>query len=51
MLYYSTADPRHRVGFIEAISRGLPPGGGYYMPERLPLIPKAFFNNMADMSL
>ncbi|MBD5346915.1 MAG: pyridoxal-phosphate dependent enzyme [Bacteroides sp.] len=51
MLYYSTADPRHRVGFIEAISRGLPPGGGYYMPERLPIIPKAFFNNMADMSL
>lgn len=51
MLCYSTADPRHRTGLVEAISRGLPPVGGYYMPERLPLIPRAFFNNMADMSL
>lgn len=51
MLYYSTANPRHRVSLIEAVSRGLPPDGGYYMPERLPVIPRAFFNNMADMSL
>lgn len=51
MLYYSTADPRHHVSLKEAVSRGLPPGGGYYMPERLPFIPRAFFNNMADMSL
>ena len=51
MLYYSTANPRHRVSLLEAVGRGLPPDGGVYMPERLPFIPKAFFNNMADMSL
>ncbi len=51
MLYHSTADPRHHVGLMEAITSGLPPGGGFYMPERFPIIPKAFFNNMADMSL
>lgn len=46
MLYYSTANPRHRVSLLEAVGRGLPPDGGVYMPERLPFIPKAFFNNM-----
>lgn len=51
MLYYSTANPRHKVSLLEAVGRGLPPDGGVYMPERLPYIPKAFFNNMADMSL
>lgn len=51
MLYHSTADPRHHVSLMEAVSCGLPPGGGFYMPERFPIIPKAFFNNMADMSL
>ncbi|MCM1029439.1 MAG: pyridoxal-phosphate dependent enzyme [Pseudoflavonifractor sp.] len=51
MIYYSTANPRRRAGLLETISRGLPPDGGYFMPERIPVIPRAFFNNMADMSL
>ncbi len=51
MLYYSTANDRCRVGLNETIRRGICPDGGYFMPERIPVIPRAFFNNMADMSL
>ncbi|MDE7237507.1 MAG: pyridoxal-phosphate dependent enzyme [Paramuribaculum sp.] len=51
MLYYSTANPNQRASLYEVISRGVPADGGFYMPERLPYIPSAFFRNMADMSL
>ena len=30
---------------------GLAPDGGLYMPERIPVIPKAFFNNISGMSI
>ncbi|MCM1164103.1 MAG: threonine synthase [Muribaculaceae bacterium] len=31
--------------------KGLAPDGGLFMPERIPVIPGAFFNNIADMSV
>lgn len=31
--------------------RGLAPDGGLFMPERIPVIPGAFFNNIADMGI
>ena len=30
---------------------GLAPDGGLYMPEQIPRIPKAFFNNISSMTL
>lgn len=30
---------------------GLAPDGGLYMPERIPVIPRAFFNNISEMSI
>lgn len=30
---------------------GLAPDGGLYMPERIPVIPRAFFNNIGEMSV
>lgn len=51
MKYISTNDPSYRANLAEAFGRGLPPGGGYFMPEKIRVIPRAFFNNMGDMSL
>jgi threonine synthase len=39
MKFYSTADRNHRVSFLDAVARGIAPGGGLYMPERLPVLP------------
>jgi threonine synthase len=36
----STADPAHHTTFFDAVSRGIAPGGGLYMPEFLPLLPE-----------
>ena len=35
----------------QAIGRSLAPDDGLYMPERLPYIPAAFFNNLGDLKL
>lgn len=51
MKYYSTNKKAPAVTLKEAVIKGLAPDRGLYMPEKLPLIPKAFFNNMSGMSL
>lgn len=51
MLYYSINTPHIKVSLHEAVRRGVDPDGGIYMPERIPYIPKAFFNNIGDISL
>ncbi len=51
MLYYSTKDHDDRVSLKEAILNSGGALDGLYMPERLPNIPRAFFNNFGDMSL
>jgi threonine synthase len=38
MRYRSTRDPSHAVGLGAAISRGLAPDGGLYVPEALPAL-------------
>jgi len=38
MQFLSTRDARHRVGLSEAISRGLAPDGGLYVPEAFPRV-------------
>ena len=51
MLYHSTSGTSHAVGLREAVLAGHAPDGGLYMPDKLPLLPAAFFNNMPDMTL
>ncbi len=51
MLYYSTANHQHTATLEQAVTKGLAPDGGLYMPEKLPLLPKAFLRNMSAMTL
>ena len=51
MLYYSTKHQSPKVSLKEAISHSEAPDGGLYMPERIPLLPKAFFKNFSEMTL
>lgn len=51
MQYYSTNSPNRFVSLQEAIMRSIAPDGGVYMPHSVPLIPKALFKNIHEMSL
>jgi len=51
MNFYSTNRQSPSVGLREAVMTGLAPDGGLYMPERIPVIPEAFFNNISGMSV
>ena len=51
MIYYSTKDHQHTATLEQAVTKGLAPDGGLYMPENLPRLPKAFLRNMSGMSL
>lgn len=51
MQYYSTNHNSPDVSLQEAVLRGIAPDNGLYMPVRIPSIPKAFFNNIGEMSL
>lgn len=51
MQYYSTNGIAPKVSLQEAVVRGLAPDKGLYMPERIPTIPQAFFNNIGEMTL
>ncbi len=39
------------VSLKEAVMMGLAPDGGLFMPEHIPVIPKAFFNNIGEMNI
>ncbi len=51
MQYYSTSGNAPKASLQEAVVKGLAPDKGLYMPERIPTIPKAFFNNIGEISL
>ena len=51
MEYYSTNKQSLPVSLQEAVLHGLAPDRGLYMPQRIGSLPKAFFNNIAQMSL
>ncbi|MBQ9076724.1 MAG: threonine synthase [Muribaculaceae bacterium] len=51
MQYYSTNRQAPDASLQEAVVKGLAPDRGLYMPEVIPSIPKAFFNNISEMSL
>lgn len=50
MKYYSTNGKAPLASLKDAVIKGLAPDGGLYMPERIPTIPKAFFNNLGEMT-
>lgn len=49
MRYYSTNRQAPDASLAEAVVRGLAPDKGLYMPERIKLLPKPFFNHIAEM--
>lgn len=51
MNYYSTEHKSPSVSLRDAVVKGLAPDRGLYMPEQIHEIPKAFFNNIAEMPL
>ena len=51
MLYNSTNNRQHKATLEQAVTTGLAPDGGLYMPECLPKLPKAFLRNMSAMTL
>jgi len=50
MDFYSTNNPDHRVDFVEAVSRGLAPDGGLYMPDHLPTLDPEWFKTLDSKS-
>ena len=51
MKYISTDNTNGRVGFKEAVLKGLAPGGGLYVPEMLPQVEATFFDKMDSFSI
>lgn len=51
MRYVSTNSQSTPVGLREAINRCVATDGGMFMPAELPLLPKAYFNNIGEMTL
>ena len=51
MFYHSTNNHQHTASLEKAVTKGLAPDGGLYMPDSLPCLPKAFVRNMSAMSL
>ena len=50
MNYYSTNNPQHTVSLKEAVIKGLAPDNGLYMPETIPVLPHAFFDDLPTKS-
>ena len=51
MLYYSTSNHQYTVSLMQAVTKGLAPDGGLFMPDSLPRLPQAFLRNMSAMTL
>ncbi len=51
MNYFSTNNPSQKISFQEAVRKGLPEDNGLFLPEEIPVLPDAFFNNLPNLSL
>ncbi|HEY8540439.1 MAG TPA: hypothetical protein VIL28_16375, partial [Steroidobacteraceae bacterium] len=49
MQYISTRNSQHRVGLTEAISRGIAPDGGLYIPDPFPHFVAHQFSDLYEM--
>ena len=50
MQFYSTNHQSPKVSFKEATIKGQAPDKGLYFPEQIPVLPKAFFDNIENLS-
>ena len=50
MRYYSTRDKSLRMGLEQVVKMGLAPDGGLFMPERIPQLPREFFEGIDKLS-
>jgi threonine synthase len=50
MRLYSTKKSAPSVSLQEAVTRGLAPDQGLYMPEEIPELPESFFEKVSEMS-
>ena len=50
MQLYSTKNKQLTADLKTAVLQGLPPDNGLYMPEEIPTLPAAFFDNIEDKS-
>ena len=50
MKFYSTNNPDLKVDLKQAVTQGLAPDNGLYMPEKIPVLPKTFFDTIAKKS-
>ena len=50
MQFYSTNNPSVRVDLREAVTKGLAPDNGLYMPAEIPMLPREFFARIHEMS-
>jgi threonine synthase len=50
MRFYSTNNRSRFVDLKEAVTQGLAPDNGLYMPELIPVLPESFFKTIGDRS-
>lgn len=50
MKFYSTNSRHQHVSLEEAVTRGLAPDNGLYMPEHIPALPEAFFHELPNLT-
>jgi len=50
MKFYSTNNKNLKVDLKRAVTEGLAPDNGLYMPEQIPVLPKSFFDSLSAMS-
>lgn len=50
MKFYSTNNKAHKVDLKEAVTQGLAPDNGLYMPEHIPVLPQDFFRSLRQLS-
>jgi len=50
MKFYSTNNSKHLISLQEAVIKGLAPDNGLYMPERIPVLSRDFFNSLSEKS-
>ncbi|HEU5290293.1 MAG TPA: threonine synthase [Cyclobacteriaceae bacterium] len=50
MMYYSTNNPAYKVNLQEAVIKSLAPDNGLFMPEKIPVLPPAFFSSLDEMT-
>jgi len=50
MKFYSTNTKNLKVDLKEAVTQGLAPDNGLYMPERIPVLPKSFFEKLPSLT-